>query len=228
MRGAIVGKVLLSRPVNGGGSRVWGSASLWGTAGLSCQGGKQSRKIWIWTLNLDPEKILVDVCEQACKWWRFQSLGQCQPLGDGRFELPGRETKPEHQDLDSNVLLSIRIWTLMAPHLALVRVSQMLGLFEPEHLLKTGNQQRREEAGWWVLFQRSNFSRYQYLLGPGEYQDYGLWMGFQDCVRSCRILTCTRIVHAASVTWDPFPDRNQSPDPDRNQTVPLFLFLLEL
>ncbi|KAM9710622.1 diacylglycerol kinase beta [Menidia menidia] len=64
----------------------------------------------------------------------------------------------------------------------------MLGLFEPEHLLKTGNQQRREEAGWWVLFQRSNFSGYQYLLGPGEYQDYGLWMGFQDCVRSCRIV----------------------------------------
>lgn len=44
------------------------------------------------------------------------------------------------------------------------------------------------EGGWWVLFERDNFTGYQYVVGPGEYNNYRLWMGFNDCVRSCRII----------------------------------------
>ncbi|XP_015256665.1 gamma-crystallin 2-like [Cyprinodon tularosa] len=43
-------------------------------------------------------------------------------------------------------------------------------------------------GGWWVLYERSNFSGYQYIVGPGEYNVYGQWMGFNDCVRSCKII----------------------------------------
>ncbi|XP_054915918.1 gamma-crystallin S-like [Poeciliopsis prolifica] len=28
----------------------------------------------------------------------------------------------------------------------------------------------------------------QYIIGPGEYTGYGQWMGFNDCVRSCKII----------------------------------------
>uniref|UniRef100_A0A096LTB5 Crystallin, gamma S4 n=1 Tax=Poecilia formosa TaxID=48698 RepID=A0A096LTB5_POEFO len=44
------------------------------------------------------------------------------------------------------------------------------------------------QAGWWVLYERNNFSGYQYIIGPGEYTGYGQWMGFNDCVRSCKII----------------------------------------
>lgn len=44
------------------------------------------------------------------------------------------------------------------------------------------------EGGWWVLYERNNFMGYQYVIGPGEYNDYRRWMGFNDCVRSCRII----------------------------------------
>ena len=44
------------------------------------------------------------------------------------------------------------------------------------------------EGGWWVLYERNKFTGYQYVIGPGEYNDYSLWMGFNDCVRSCRII----------------------------------------
>ncbi|XP_053184252.1 gamma-crystallin S-like [Scomber japonicus] len=44
------------------------------------------------------------------------------------------------------------------------------------------------EGGWWVMFERSNFTGYQYIIGPGEYNDFHHWMGFNDCVRSCRII----------------------------------------
>ncbi|AWP13629.1 putative beta-crystallin S-1-like [Scophthalmus maximus] len=44
------------------------------------------------------------------------------------------------------------------------------------------------EAGWWVLYERDNFTGYQYVIGPGEYNEYRHWMGFNDCVRSCRII----------------------------------------
>ncbi|XP_049449883.1 gamma-crystallin S-1-like [Epinephelus fuscoguttatus] len=44
------------------------------------------------------------------------------------------------------------------------------------------------EGGWWVLYERNNYTGYQYVIGPGEYNDYQRWMGFNDCVRSCRII----------------------------------------
>uniref|UniRef100_A0A8C9ZYA0 Crystallin, gamma S4 n=1 Tax=Sander lucioperca TaxID=283035 RepID=A0A8C9ZYA0_SANLU len=44
------------------------------------------------------------------------------------------------------------------------------------------------EAGWWVLYECNNYMGYQYVIGPGEYNDYRRWMGFNDCVRSCRII----------------------------------------
>ncbi|XP_074514414.1 gamma-crystallin S-1-like [Sebastes fasciatus] len=44
------------------------------------------------------------------------------------------------------------------------------------------------EGGWWVLYERNNYMGYQYVIGPGQYNDYRRWMGFNDCVRSCRII----------------------------------------
>nr|XP_040058164.1 gamma-crystallin S-1-like [Gasterosteus aculeatus aculeatus] len=44
------------------------------------------------------------------------------------------------------------------------------------------------DGGWWVLYERDNYSGYQYVVGPGEYSDYRRWMGFNDCVRSCRTI----------------------------------------
>lgn len=44
------------------------------------------------------------------------------------------------------------------------------------------------EGGWWVLYEHNNYMGYQYVIGPGDYNDYRRWMGFNDCVRSCRII----------------------------------------
>ncbi|CAB1445327.1 unnamed protein product [Pleuronectes platessa] len=44
------------------------------------------------------------------------------------------------------------------------------------------------EGGWWVLYERNSYTGYQYVIGPGEYNEYRRWMGFNDCVRSCRII----------------------------------------
>uniref|UniRef100_A0A8C4D6A9 Crystallin, gamma S4 n=1 Tax=Dicentrarchus labrax TaxID=13489 RepID=A0A8C4D6A9_DICLA len=49
------------------------------------------------------------------------------------------------------------------------------------------------EGGWWVLYERNNYTGYQYIIGPGEYNDYCHWMGFNDCVRSCRIIKNVRL-----------------------------------
>ncbi|XP_072115861.1 gamma-crystallin S-1-like [Mobula birostris] len=44
----------------------------------------------------------------------------------------------------------------------------------------------RVESDWWVLYERPNYMGYQYVLSRGEYPDYQCWMGFNDCVKSCR------------------------------------------
>ena len=44
------------------------------------------------------------------------------------------------------------------------------------------------EGGGWVLYERANYMGYQYILAPGEYPDYQRWMGFNDCIRSCRLI----------------------------------------
>ncbi|XP_066544092.1 gamma-crystallin M2-like isoform X2 [Amia ocellicauda] len=49
----------------------------------------------------------------------------------------------------------------------------------------------RVESGCWVLYERPNYMGYQYILTPGEYPDYQRWMGFNECIRSCRIIRNT-------------------------------------
>lgn len=46
----------------------------------------------------------------------------------------------------------------------------------------------RVERGAWVLFERPNYLGYQYVLTKGEYPDYQRWMGYNENVRSCRII----------------------------------------
>ncbi|KAM9328448.1 gamma-crystallin S-1-like [Pholidichthys leucotaenia] len=46
----------------------------------------------------------------------------------------------------------------------------------------------RVDSGNWMVYERSNYMGYQYFLRKGEYSDYQRWMGFNDCVRSCRMI----------------------------------------
>lgn len=41
------------------------------------------------------------------------------------------------------------------------------------------------ESGCWVLYERPNYTGYQYILSPGEYPDHQHWMGFNDSIKSC-------------------------------------------
>ncbi|XP_028289527.1 gamma-crystallin B-like [Parambassis ranga] len=49
----------------------------------------------------------------------------------------------------------------------------------------------RVENGAWVLYERPNYLGHQYILTRGEYPDYQRWMGFNDSIRSCRIIRNT-------------------------------------
>ncbi|XP_067112542.1 gamma-crystallin M2-like [Osmerus mordax] len=49
----------------------------------------------------------------------------------------------------------------------------------------------RVESGSWVLYERPNFTGYQYILTRGEFPDYQRWMGYNDNIRSCRIIRNT-------------------------------------
>ncbi|XP_022071177.1 gamma-crystallin B-like [Acanthochromis polyacanthus] len=49
----------------------------------------------------------------------------------------------------------------------------------------------RVESGAWVLYERPNYMGYQYILTRGDYPDYQRWMGFNDSVRSCRMIRNT-------------------------------------
>ncbi|XP_060910640.1 beta/gamma crystallin domain-containing protein 1-like [Labrus mixtus] len=42
------------------------------------------------------------------------------------------------------------------------------------------------ESGCWVLYEKPNYTGYQYVLTRGEYPDYQRWMGYNDSIRSCR------------------------------------------
>uniref|UniRef100_A0A673I478 Crystallin, gamma MX, like 1 n=1 Tax=Sinocyclocheilus rhinocerous TaxID=307959 RepID=A0A673I478_9TELE len=44
------------------------------------------------------------------------------------------------------------------------------------------------DLGNWMVYEQPHFMGYQYFLHQGEYADYQRWMGFNDCVRSCRII----------------------------------------
>ncbi|CAL8308789.1 unnamed protein product [Merluccius merluccius] len=50
----------------------------------------------------------------------------------------------------------------------------------------------RVESGCWVLYERPNYSGYQYVLTRGEYPEYQHWMGYNDTVRSCRTFSYHR------------------------------------
>ncbi|NP_001012390.1 crystallin, gamma S3 [Danio rerio] len=46
----------------------------------------------------------------------------------------------------------------------------------------------RVENGAWVLYERPNYMGFQYILTRGEYPDYQRWMGYNDTIRSCRMV----------------------------------------
>ncbi|KAM4601715.1 gamma-crystallin M2-like [Polymixia lowei] len=46
----------------------------------------------------------------------------------------------------------------------------------------------RVKDGAWVLYERPNFMGFQYVLMKGEYPDFEHWKGFNDTVRSCRLI----------------------------------------
>ncbi|XP_061665080.1 gamma-crystallin M2-like isoform X1 [Syngnathoides biaculeatus] len=46
----------------------------------------------------------------------------------------------------------------------------------------------RVEGGIWVLYERAQYMGYQYVLVQGEYPNYQSWNGFNDTIRSCRLI----------------------------------------
>ncbi|XP_069082058.1 gamma-crystallin A-like isoform X1 [Pleurodeles waltl] len=44
------------------------------------------------------------------------------------------------------------------------------------------------ENGWWMIYEYPNYKGYQYYLNKGDYPDYQRWMGYNDSVRSCRMI----------------------------------------
>ncbi|XP_074048678.1 gamma-crystallin D-like isoform X2 [Macrotis lagotis] len=49
----------------------------------------------------------------------------------------------------------------------------------------------RIDSGNWMLYEHPNYSGCQYYLRRGEYRDYQEWMGYNDSIRSCRIIPPT-------------------------------------
>ncbi|XP_028836082.1 gamma-crystallin M2-like isoform X2 [Denticeps clupeoides] len=49
----------------------------------------------------------------------------------------------------------------------------------------------RVESGAWVLYERPNYAGSQYILTLGEFPEYQHWMGFNDTIRSCRLIRNT-------------------------------------
>uniref|UniRef100_A0A3B4WPP5 Crystallin, gamma S3 n=1 Tax=Seriola lalandi dorsalis TaxID=1841481 RepID=A0A3B4WPP5_SERLL len=46
----------------------------------------------------------------------------------------------------------------------------------------------RVEGGAWVIYERPQYMGYQYVLMRGEYPNYQTWNGFNDTIRSCRLI----------------------------------------
>ncbi|KAK6325631.1 hypothetical protein J4Q44_G00049730 [Coregonus suidteri] len=57
----------------------------------------------------------------------------------------------------------------------------------------------RVESGAWVVYERPNYLGSQYILTRGEYPDYQRWMGYNDTIRSCRIIRHTSGMHRIRV-----------------------------
>ncbi|XP_028648810.2 gamma-crystallin S-1-like, partial [Erpetoichthys calabaricus] len=47
----------------------------------------------------------------------------------------------------------------------------------------------RVDSGYWVVYEKPNYMGYQYFLHRGEYSDFQHWMGYNDCIRSCRMIS---------------------------------------
>uniref|UniRef100_A0A8C4VYR5 Gamma-crystallin C-like n=1 Tax=Gopherus evgoodei TaxID=1825980 RepID=A0A8C4VYR5_9SAUR len=45
------------------------------------------------------------------------------------------------------------------------------------------------ESGCWMIYERPHYIGHQYFLKKGEYPNYQQWMGFNDSVKSCCIIT---------------------------------------
>ncbi|XP_024056747.1 gamma-crystallin C-like [Terrapene carolina triunguis] len=45
------------------------------------------------------------------------------------------------------------------------------------------------ESGCWMIYERPHYIGHQYFLKRGEYSNYQQWMGFNDSVKSCCIIT---------------------------------------
>lgn len=58
-----------------------------------------------------------------------------------------------------------------------------------------------------MVYERPGYSGYQYFLKKGDYPDYHRWMGFNDCVRSCRLIPTVDSGSAAASfqTAEPLP-----------------------
>ncbi|XP_069841394.1 gamma-crystallin-3-like isoform X2 [Dendropsophus ebraccatus] len=46
----------------------------------------------------------------------------------------------------------------------------------------------RVESGDWILYEHPNYRGHQYYLHRGEYPDFQQWMGYNDSIRSCRMI----------------------------------------
>uniref|UniRef100_A0A8C4RYQ7 Gamma-crystallin S-1-like n=1 Tax=Erpetoichthys calabaricus TaxID=27687 RepID=A0A8C4RYQ7_ERPCA len=44
------------------------------------------------------------------------------------------------------------------------------------------------DIGYWMLYEKPNYMGYQYFLQRGEYPDFQHWMGYNNCIRSCRMI----------------------------------------
>ncbi|XP_077651216.1 gamma-crystallin A [Urocitellus parryii] len=49
----------------------------------------------------------------------------------------------------------------------------------------------RVDSGCWMLYEQPNYQGYQYFLRRGDYPSYQQWMGFNDSIRSCRVIPYT-------------------------------------
>ncbi|XP_056146067.1 gamma-crystallin M3-like [Lampris incognitus] len=50
----------------------------------------------------------------------------------------------------------------------------------------------RVESGCFMVYDHTNFMGQQYFLRKGDYSDYQNMMGFNDCIRSCRLIPMHR------------------------------------
>ena len=56
----------------------------------------------------------------------------------------------------------------------------------------------RVDSGCWMLYERPNYQGHQYFLRRGDYPDYQQWMGFNDSIRSCRLIPQVSLVLSLS------------------------------